>query len=53
MAIDNRLGTCSVCAGAIQKVPYPALDVPDRWVHRDPADWRDNPHEATPQEDNA
>lgn len=51
MAIENRNGTCRTCNGRAYRQPSRANNIPDRWVHRNTADWINNPHEVDPMPD--
>lgn len=50
MAVEDRTGECATCDGRIYRQPNLLPDVPDKWFHRDKADWLDNPHDPTPKE---
>jgi hypothetical protein len=50
MAIEDRTGVCATCDGRIYRRPNMIEGTPDKWFHREKADWIDNPHEPTPKE---
>lgn len=46
--IENRSGTCRTCGGPAYRVPNQIPDTPDRWVHRNTADWIGERHDVDP-----
>ncbi|SKU84140.1 Uncharacterised protein [Mycobacteroides abscessus subsp. massiliense] len=53
----QKTGVCKACSGAIHFYPAPVSDEQaiaeghdpsGEWVHLNPADWTDNPHQAEP-----
>lgn len=54
----QRSGKCRTCDGALRYYPRPGVDedtadaeTVGQWAHMSVLDWRDNPHEPDPIED--